>query len=135
MSARSTSSRSTSSFSTSVRSRSNGPWKTSRSRSMVAARIWSVRLRGGSEAHRLADVRQGAGRDRPGAVGAFGEGPLEGGLVGADLVVALAHGRQVVDHGLRDRGLEVPVALALELALDRVRIRGAHHAEDVDQVA
>ena len=40
-------------------------------------------------------------------------------LVGAQLVVALAHRREVVDDGVGDRALEVAVARARELGLDR----------------
>ena len=43
---------------------------------------------------------------------------LESRLVRAQLGVALAHRRQVIDHRIGDRGLEVAVARALELALD-----------------
>src|SRR3954453_24178249 len=121
MSARSTSSRSTSSFSTSVRSRSNGPWKTSRSRTMVAARICGWMLDGGSDAHRRAHVRQRPRRDRPRLVRAERQRPLDLGVVGPQLVVALAHRAQVLDDLLGHRALERPVAAAVELALDLLR--------------
>src|SRR4051794_10273270 len=134
ISARSTSSRSTSSFSTSVRSRSNGPWKTSRSRSMVAART-GERLRGGSDAHGAADIRHRLGGERAGALGALGQGLLERRLVGADLGIALADRCQVVDHRLGHGGFERAVALAVELALHLFRRAAADHREDVDQVA
>src|SRR3954454_4824515 len=134
MSARSTSSRSTSSFSTSVRSRSNGPWKTSRSRSMVATRIWATRLRGGSDAHRAARVVHDGVRDRVGLLGALMQHLFQRFLVRAKLLVALADRRQVVDDGLCHGGLERPVALAVELALDLLGLDAANHAQDRDEV-
>ena len=42
-------------------------------------------------------------------------------LVGTQLLVALAHGRQVLHDRLGDGALEVAVSRALELALDRPR--------------
>ncbi len=49
--------------------------------------------------------------------------------------VALAHRRQVVDHGGRDRRLELAVARLRELGFDRRRVDAAHRGEDFDQVA
>ena len=69
-----------------------------------------------------ASTRRG---DRAGLVGACARGPLERGLVGAQLAVALAHGREQLDHGLGHRLLEGAVARALELALD---LLGRHAA-------
>src|SRR5918998_5046193 len=103
MPARSTSSRSTSSFSTSVRSRSNGPWKTSRSRSSVARDIAADRLVGppdGSraDAHQRPDLGHRLLRDGAGALGAHRERPLDALLVGAQLAVALPDGAEHLDE-------------------------------------
>src|SRR5919198_3436967 len=133
-SAKSTSSRSTSSLSTSVSSRSNGPWKTSRSRSSEATRIAET-LGGRPDAHALAHLGERAGGDRLCLAGTLGEHRLQLRLVRTKLAIALAGGRQVVDHGLGDGLLEPPVAPAVELALDLLRRHPAHHREDLDQVA
>ena len=55
-------------------------------------------------------------------------------LVGSQLGVALAHRGQQLDDGLGDGLLEVAVAGALELDLDRLRADPAGDGEDVDQV-
>ena len=60
---------------------------------------------------------------------------LERVLVGAQVLVALAHRRQVVDHGRRHRGLELAVASLRELGLDVRGVHRAHGREDLDQVA
>src|SRR5687768_18034862 len=92
-SARSTSSRSTSSLSTSDRSRSNGPWKTSRSRSSEATLI-VARLDARPDAHGGAGLADRARRDRARPLGAFGERRLEGVGIGPQLRIALADGRE-----------------------------------------
>ena len=51
-----------------------------------------------ADAHPLAHVGERLGGDRARALGAVGEDRLERALVGAQLLVALAHGREVVDH-------------------------------------
>src|SRR4051794_1008394 len=130
-SARSTSSRSTSSFRTRVSSRSKGPWKTSRSRSRTRM---VKRLEAGPDAHALADVVQRSGRDRPCAVGPVAQDAHQLRLVVAQLVVALADRRQVVDDRVGHGALERAVLLALELLLDRLGRAGLDDREDVDQV-
>ena len=75
-----------------------------------------------ADAHPLAHVGERLGGDRRGARGAVGEDRLERVLVGAQLLVALAHRRQVLDDGRRDGGLEVAVARLGELGLDRRRV-------------
>ena len=59
--------------------------------------------------------------DRAGLLGALGEDPLERRLVGAQLVVALAHRRQILDHRVGDRLLERAVAGAVERLFDLLR--------------
>src|SRR3954447_16180783 len=136
-SARSTSSRSSSSRRISERSRSKGPAKTSRSSSSWAMRT-PGRLGGASDgladAHRLAHVRDDRRGDRLGLGGADLEDLLDRGGVLAQLEVALPHGRQPRRDLLAHGGLEVPVALALETALDGTRIIAPYHGEDLDQV-
>src|SRR4051794_37909947 len=132
-SARSTSSRSTSSLSTSVSSRSKGPWKTSRSRSSESTAIGD-RLRGRPDAHAVAgcgDVLMG---DRVRLFGPGVQDRMELLLVGAQLLVALAHRREVIHHGLRYGLLELPVARTVEFALDLAGLQAADHREDVDQI-
>ena len=68
-------------------------------------------------------------------VGAGGEDRLERELVGAQLGVALAHGREIVDHGGRDGSLELAVARRRELRFDSRGLDAADCREDVDQVA
>src|SRR5215218_4925610 len=132
-SARSTSSRSTSSFRTRVRSRSKGPWKTSRSRSSVATRTRG-RLARGPDAQTVADVGEGLGGDRAGAVRALAQNPQQLALVAAQLVIALAYRGEVVDDRVGHRSLERAVALAVELLLDRFRGARLDHGQDLDQV-
>src|SRR5215211_8877625 len=123
-------------------SRSNGPAKTSRSSSSSAALI-AIRLEAAydatesvrpSEPHRLAHVGQGLRGDGARLLGPAGEGTVQRCLVRAKLGVALARRREVVDDGVGDRGLEVPVARAVELALDLGGIDFPDHGEDVDEV-
>ena len=78
-------------------------------------------------------ARTGAARARAFSA-PVGERLLQGRLVGAQLLVALADGRQQPDHPVGHRLLEVAVAGPLELALDRVVANAAHRGEDVDQV-
>src|SRR5262249_8552088 len=72
--------------------------------------------------------------DRARLLGSLAQHGVERGLVRAQLLVALADRRQVVDDRVRHRLLELAVARALELALDLVGRRLAHHGQDVDQV-
>src|SRR3954454_23570905 len=136
-SARSTSSRSSSSRRISERSRSNGPAKTSRSSSSWAMRT-PERLSGASDgladAHRLAHVGDHAGRDLLRLLGADLEDRLDRGGVLPQLEIALARGPQPLRDLLADRGLEVAVALALEVVLDRAGRGAANDREDVDHV-
>src|SRR4051812_45100716 len=136
-SARSTSSRSSSSRRISERSRSKGPAKTSRSSSSWAMRT-PGRLFGASDgladAHLLAHVGDHAGRDRRRLLGAQIEDLLDRGRVVAQLEVTLARGPQPLRNLLADRGLEVAVALALEVLLDRAGRGPPHDREDLDQV-
>src|SRR3954471_11746398 len=107
--ARSTSSRSTSSRRTSVSRRSNGPWKTSRSRSRLfrgIARRLDAGPDGGTDSHHLAHLGERAGSDSPGALGALTQGGLERLLVRAQLGVALAHRRKQLGDRLTDGLLE-----------------------------
>src|SRR5918911_5714622 len=115
MSARSTSSRSTSSRSTSVRSRSNGPWKTSRSRSREATRIASTLMRG-SDAHLRADVGDRLARDRLRLRRPLCKHVVEVRLVALELAIALADRPEPLGHGRGHGLLEVAVAGAGELA-------------------
>ena len=121
----------------SVSSRSKGPLKTSRSSSSVGERSSAAPYRSGPDAGRRAARRsRGAPTpirsrtsasvsrgDRARALGAVREDRLERRLVGAQLAVALAHRRQVVDHRGGDGRLEVAVAGVRELRLDRLRRR------------
>src|SRR5690606_29856848 len=92
-----------------ARRRARSPGRRARRRSSAARR---------AEAHPLAHVGQDLRGDRTRLLGTHREHPLKLGLVGAQLRIPLAHGSQVVDHGLGDGLLEVAVARALELALD-----------------
>ena len=74
----------------------------------VAAAPDDLAAAGGADAHPLAHVRERAGGDRARPLGAGGEHRLELGLVGAQRRVALAHGREVLDHGLGDGALKSP---------------------------
>src|SRR5919112_747364 len=136
-SARSTSSRSSSSRRISERSRSKGPAKTSRSSSSWAMRT-PGRLGGASDglsdAHRLAHVGEHRSGDRLRLLGADLEDRLDRRGVLAQLEVALAGRPQPLGDLLADGGLEVAVALALEVVLDRGRRRAAHDREDLDHV-
>src|SRR5579859_6581027 len=102
ISARSTSIRSISSRRISVSSRSKGPAKTSRSSSRSAIRIVGRLLPhpDRSDPHRLAHVDHGLGGDGAGLLGAGLENSLELPFVGAELFVAFADRRQVLDHGV-----------------------------------
>src|SRR4051812_43220134 len=135
--ARSTSSRSTSSRRTSVSRRSNGPWKTSRSRSRFfkcIARRLDAGPDGGTDAHCRAHLAERRRSNRPRPPRALAKGRLEALLVGAQLGVALAHRREQVGHRFPNRLLEVAVAAAGELTLDLLRGDPARHREDVDEV-
>ena len=93
------------------------------------------RRRGAPDAHALAHVRQRLGGDRPRALGAPGEDRLERPLVGAQLLVALAHRRQVVDHRGRHRHLEFAVAARPRTRASTASgVDAAHGGEDFDQV-
>src|SRR3954451_4288851 len=123
MSASSTSSRSTSSRRISESSRSNGPAKTSRSSSRCCTALATADRRlgvgaDGTDAHGRADVRHHRRRERARPLRALSEDLLEAALVTAQLVVALAHGRQPLGDRVADGALEVAVAAALELTLD-----------------
>src|SRR5689334_12043499 len=131
MSPRETSARLTSSRRTTAIRRSNGPAKTSRSRSSSAALIpgeprrcpgppaeeGRPRLAGRTDAHRGANVRQRPGSDRTRLLRPRGQGGFDRGLVAAQLLVALADRRQVLHHRLGHCALEVAISLAVELAL------------------
>ena len=82
----------------------------------------------------LANVGQGLGGDRAGLLGPGRQRPLDRRLVGPQLRVALADRRQVPDHRLGDRPLEVAVALAVELALQVLRRDPPDDRQDLDQV-
>src|SRR5437868_10992033 len=119
-SARSTSSRSTSSRKISVSRRSNGPANTSRSSSRSIRRT-GLRLLprpDRTHAHRFAHVRQRARGYFASLGGSFLQHLLQLGLIRAQLRVALPHGRQVGDDGVRHRLLEGAVPLAVEFPLD-----------------
>src|SRR5215212_9848087 len=98
--------RSTSSRSTSVSRRSNGPENTSRSSSRSATCIIPRTLttvpdgipHAGirPDAHRLANVGERLARHLARLVGAGGQDVLERRLVGAQLLVALAHRRETL---------------------------------------
>src|SRR3954447_25299715 len=79
------------------------------------------------DSHRVANVRERVRGDRPGLLGAGGEHRLDCGLVGPQLGVALANRRQIIDHGVRDGALEVPVPRTVELALDLTWIHATDH--------
>src|SRR6478609_7923568 len=144
----STSSRLTSSRRTTAIKRSNGPAKTSRSRSSSAALIPGEprrcsgpprdgrrpRLARRPGAHRTANVRQGSGGNRPRLLRPGGQGGLDRRLVGAQLLVELADGRQVLHHRLGYGALEVAVSLAAELALELLGGDAPDRREDLDQV-
>src|SRR4051812_38830298 len=136
-SARSTSSRSSSSRRISERSRSKGPAKTSRSSSSWAIRT-PRRLGGASDgladAHRVAHVGEHRCGDRFGLGGAGLEDRLDRRRVLAQVEIALADGSKPRRDLFADGGLELPVALALEIVLDGVRCRAADDREDLDQV-
>ena len=85
-------------------------------------------------AHQRAHVGEGLAGDRVGPAGALGQDRLEAGLVTAQLGVALADRRQVLDHRLADGGLEVAVAGAAELRFHRRRLLSVDGGEDFDQV-
>src|ERR1700754_1923600 len=129
ISARSTSSRSSSSRRISERSRSKGPAKTSRSSSSWAMRTYD-RLGGASDgladAHRLAHVGEHRSGHRLRLLGAQLEDRLDRARVLSQLEVALADGPQPLGDLLADSGLEIAVALALEVVLDRARSGPAH---------
>ena len=73
----------------------------------------------------VAHVGERRRRDLARLLGAAREHGLERRLVGAQLGVALAHRRQLGDHGLGDRRLEVAVAArVLHVALDLLRACG-----------
>ena len=77
---------------------------------------------------------QGLGRDRPGLLRAGGERGLERLLVRPELLVALPDRGEELDHRIGDRGLEVAVAGAVELALDLLLADPLGDGEDLDQV-
>src|SRR3954447_5499499 len=70
------------------------------------------------DSHRVANVRERAGRDRAGLLGPGGERGLDRALVGTQQLVALPNGREVLDDRVGDGALEVSISRALELALD-----------------
>src|SRR3954452_11198114 len=136
-SARSTSSRSSSSRRISERSRSKGPAKTSSSSSSWAMRTpgrLGAASDGLADAHRLAHVGDHAGGDRLRLRGADLEDRLDRRGVLAQLEVALARRPQPLRDLLADRGLEVAVALALEIVLDGRGRGAAHDRQDLDHV-
>src|ERR1700733_7497986 len=110
-SARSTSSRSTSSRRISVRSRSNGPAKTSRSssRSRSATPQTLSAMPDRSYPHRFPHVDHRVGGYRAGLGRPVGQDRLELPLVGPKLPVTLPGGRQIGGHGLGHGLLEVTV--------------------------
>ena len=63
-----------------------------------------------------------------------GQDPLERRLVGAQLLVALAHRRQVLDDRVGHGLLERPVARPVERLFDLLGRDAADRGEDVDQV-
>src|SRR2546421_699764 len=137
-SARSTSSRSTSSRRISVNSRSNGPANTSRSSSRSITRMGPPRLAAlpdWPDAHRPTDVGQRAAGDGAGLFGPALEDPLESLLIGPELLVTRAHGREIFDDRLGHGLLERPVPRAVELVLALGGSRPPHRGEDLDQVS
>ena len=71
-----------------------------------------------ADAHALAHVGERLRGDRARVLATGGEDVLQRGLVGAQLLVALAHGGEELDHGARDGALQLSVARLRELGFD-----------------
>src|SRR5688572_27277295 len=86
---------------------------------------------GRADAHRRAHLGEDRRGDRARLLRAGAQDLLQAVLVRAQLLVALAHGREVLDDRLRDGALEVAVAGALEFLLDVVGRDATGDGEDV----
>src|SRR5262249_23793966 len=86
------------------------------------------------KAGRLLRPRQHGLGDRAGAVGALLHDGVEPGLIRHQLLVLLAHRRQLLDHQLPQAALEVAISISLVACLDRARLLAAQQAVDGEQV-